>query len=259
MNSVFDVTRDQLERIPSIRSAFVFADLASTNTWSLEHLPEFHHELPCLVVAKEQTAGRGRGRHQWWSSAGALTFSHILPPQQNAPQLPQTLKQELAFVAALALRDAILPLLPDPMAMQFKWPNDVYYHGKKLSGMLIEGHPLGVVVGIGVNVNNSLAAAPPEIREKSISLCDITQEFHSLTTILRRYVAAMDQWDQRDTTEIHTTWSQHCLLSDRIVTVNVFDKEIAGRCLGINQQGHLILMTERGMEEIIAGSIVHFE
>ncbi|WP_324075795.1 MAG: biotin--[acetyl-CoA-carboxylase] ligase [Erythrobacter sp.] len=116
------------------------------------------------LVARRQTAGRGRQGREWFDGAGNFMGSTAVQLGEGAPP-PAT----LSFVAALAVRDAVAGVLPDDVAPALKWPNDVMLDGGKLSGILLEmvrGH---IVVGIGVN----LARAPQLPDRKTAAIADI--------------------------------------------------------------------------------------
>ena len=103
------------------------------------------------LVADRQTAGRGRQGREWLGGAGNFMGSTLVRPGPGDPPA-----QSLAFVAALAVYEAVLPLLAEPRALVLKWPNDLLLGGAKLAGVLLEREGDAVVVGVGVN----LAAAP---------------------------------------------------------------------------------------------------
>jgi len=105
-----------------------------------------------LVIADEQTAGRGRSGNTWYSPAGAsLAFSLVLYPRHLEPYL----LPRLTALGALAVKDALNKLYNLPA--QIKWPNDVLVHRQKVSGVLAEAQWDGdqvraLVLGIGINV-----------------------------------------------------------------------------------------------------------
>src|SRR5882757_12883 len=103
---------------------------------------------PLWVVARRQTGGRGRRGRAWVSDTGNLFASLLLTDPAPPPRCP-----ELAFVAALAVHDAVMEVAGSAKAdLTIKWPNDLLLNGAKLAGILIEGDGAGaVVVGIGVN------------------------------------------------------------------------------------------------------------
>jgi BirA family transcriptional regulator, biotin operon repressor / biotin---[acetyl-CoA-carboxylase] ligase len=107
-----------------------------------------------VVVADHQTAGRGRLGRSWEAPAGkALLFSVLLkpPPERHAP--------ELSLVAGVAVADALERTLG--LSVQIKWPNDVMLRRKKVAGCLAEARDRAVVLGIGVNVEQTTAELPP--------------------------------------------------------------------------------------------------
>jgi BirA family transcriptional regulator, biotin operon repressor / biotin---[acetyl-CoA-carboxylase] ligase len=106
-----------------------------------------------LVVADQQTAGRGRLGRSWQAPAGtALLFSVLLkpPPERHAP--------ELSLVAGVGVADALEHTLG--LAVQIKWPNDVMLRRKKIAGCLAEARDGAVVLGIGVNVGQTADQLP---------------------------------------------------------------------------------------------------
>ncbi len=107
-----------------------------------------------IVVADHQTTGRGRLGRSWEAPAGkALLFSVLLkpPPERHPP--------ELSLVAGVAVADALERTLG--LSVQIKWPNDVMLRRKKVAGCLAEARDGAVVLGIGVNVEQTTAELPP--------------------------------------------------------------------------------------------------
>jgi len=117
------------------------------------------------LVARRQSAGRGRQGREWFDGAGNFMGSTVVAlGEGGAPPA------SLSFVAALAVRDACAAPVGDTGALGLKWPNDVLLDGGKLSGILLEmvrGH---IIVGIGVN----LARAPQVEGRKTAALADVT-------------------------------------------------------------------------------------
>jgi BirA family biotin operon repressor/biotin-[acetyl-CoA-carboxylase] ligase len=106
-----------------------------------------------IVVADHQTAGRGRLGRTWEAPPGkALLFSILLkpPPERHAP--------ELSLVAGVAVADAVER--STGLAVQLKWPNDVMLRRRKVAGVLAEARDGAVILGIGVNVNQSREELP---------------------------------------------------------------------------------------------------
>jgi BirA family biotin operon repressor/biotin-[acetyl-CoA-carboxylase] ligase len=116
------------------------------------------------LVARRQTAGRGRQGREWFDGSGNFMGSTVVALGEGGPP-----PASLSFVAALAVQDAVAAALGDDGDLALKWPNDVLLDGGKLSGILLEmvrGH---IIVGIGVN----LARAPQLPDRKTAALADV--------------------------------------------------------------------------------------
>ena len=136
-------------------------EITSTNDRVQELLRQpVKPKLPCLVAAKRQTAGRGRGNKRWWSGEGALLMSlgfELSPEFLTRDQLP-TLSVMTAQSVCNVLNRYLLH-----HKIEVHLPNDVYADGKKICGILLESPtPQYGILGIGLNVNNRLGDVPPE-------------------------------------------------------------------------------------------------
>lgn len=119
----------------------------------------------CWLVARRQTAGRGRQGREWFDGAGNFMGSTVVVLGEGGPP-----PASLSFVAALAVRDACVTALGDATGLGLKWPNDVLLNGGKLSGILLEMVRGQIVVGIGVN----LLRAPSIEGRKTAALADVS-------------------------------------------------------------------------------------
>jgi BirA family biotin operon repressor/biotin-[acetyl-CoA-carboxylase] ligase len=234
--------------------------LASTSDRALELAAAGEGPLPLLVLAERQTGGRGRGTNRWWSAAGALTFSLVLevPPASLTPdRWPQ-----LSLAAGLAVCEMLEELVPRAEC-RVKWPNDVFVNDKKVCGILCESVPGWrdrLVLGIGLNVNNSLSQAPPDVRQTAISLVDVAGGARDLTAVL---LALLDRFDERwrqlvsgHFADQTAAFRQRCFLTGKTLTVVSGGRTHVGRCQGIDDAGELLLHTEAGIARIVAGTIV---
>jgi BirA family biotin operon repressor/biotin-[acetyl-CoA-carboxylase] ligase len=124
-----------------------------------------------LVVADEQTEGRGRQGRPWHSAAGSGVWAAVLVRPAAAPE-----GGAFAIRAGLATVAAVAEVAPEA-APRLKWPNDLIVHGRKAGGVLCEARWLGarlgwIAVGVGVNVRGPVAA---EVRETAIALDDVAR------------------------------------------------------------------------------------
>lgn len=154
-----------------------YEEISSTNDRVQELLRQpVKPKLPCLVIAKRQTAGRGRGNKRWWSGEGAILMSlgfELLPESLSRDQLPI-----LSVAIAHAVINVLHRYLPQHKP-EVRLPNDIYVDGKKICGILLESPtPQYAILGIGLNVNNRLCNIPPdfadELASRSItSMCEL--------------------------------------------------------------------------------------
>jgi len=233
-----------------------FPEIASTNSYIINTEAELSPNL--LVGANTQTAGRGRGANQWWAADGALTFSILIEPQQFG--LVPSQWPMLSLTVGLSVCEAINEHQAE-VPFQLKWPNDVYStSGKKLCGVLIEtlpSRPECLVIGIGVNVNNSLAEAPVDIRESGIALIDFlgTQD---PTEVLKRVLNRLEMTLKQLATEplaVASRWRASSYLTGRTVTITDEFSSHVGSVIGIDDDGALRLQSETGEQRIFAGVV----
>lgn len=214
-------------------------EIGSTNDLAMSD-DRSGNELPLLVVADDQTSGRGRGSNQWWSREGALTFSLKLMPQEH------DIKREqwplISLTTAISVADTLSEFASDAV-IGLKWPNDVHLSGRKVAGILVEvppGRDDLVIIGVGINVLNSLNSAPEAIRSIAHSLVDETRFEHSPCDVLVRFLR---NFDQNQTLlaggklNLRKRWASQCVLTGRSISLQSGDHEVSGRCLGIDDEG----------------------
>jgi BirA family biotin operon repressor/biotin-[acetyl-CoA-carboxylase] ligase len=268
-----------------VRDVDSHATLSSTNTRAMElaQLPDL--TTPLLVITERQTAGRGRGDHAWWSNDGALTFSLVLELEHfstsssplrtggegfgrevrgpSAGLRPETWSR-VALAAGVAVCDVLADLLPGtPLGL--KWPNDVFLAGRKVCGILTEipasrpPVPQRLVIGVGINVNNSFSTAPPELRQVGVALCDVAEReldrTEVLVHVLRRIEAHLWSLAKADP-ELPARWRELSLLTDRQVAVQQGSRRVEGRCIEIDNAGALVLDTPFGRQRMFGGTVV---
>jgi BirA family biotin operon repressor/biotin-[acetyl-CoA-carboxylase] ligase len=243
--------------------------LGSTNDLALEQALQPGLRTPRLIGAELQTGGRGRGRNQWWSNVGALTFSLILDPdadlrRQSAGPLAEQAWPRLSLCAAVALCDVLEERVPCGKP-GLKWPNDVQVSGRKVAGILLETCPAPpgtarrLVIGVGINVNNSFVDAPEELRAVGASLSDLAGGLFDRTELLLAWVkgfleraAALARGDPL----LAQRWRSLCTLTGRQITLLAGDREVHGLCAGIDDHGALVVETPHRQERLFGGVVV---
>lgn len=233
-------------------------ELDSTNSRAFA-LARADVELPRVIGATRQSAGRGRGGNSWWSGEGALTFSLLFNPLQAG--LPFLRWPQTALATGLAVAETIENYLP-PSLVQLKWPNDVYAQGRKICGILSEVPPGctdRLVIGIGINVANSFAAAPSDVQATATSLKDfllngVPTNQDVLSQLLPRWNAWLQRLAQGEI-DFSQAWKPRCYLADHRITISNGSEAQTGWCRGLDRDGALLLETERGVQRILAGTV----
>lgn len=242
------------------------AALGSTNDRAKARAVDPACRLPLLVVAVQQTAGRGRGVHRWWSGPGSLTFSLAVEAQGpagaadagsgtggNSERSPLA-----ALVPALAVVEAVRPFVSREK-LGLHWPNDVFLAAQKLSGVLVEGLAnRRQVIGVGLNVNTRFDTAPAEVQDRATSLWAVTGQEHEPLAILRRWLNAAQRLLERlrvVPADIAGQANDLCLQRGRQLRVRSARQEWTGRCAGLGPTGALLLDTSAGRVEILSGTV----
>jgi len=175
---------------PFARRIYHFFKIDSTNSVAMR-LGESGEPHGTIVLAEEQTAGRGRAGREWTSEKSAGIYCSIL----LRPPIPPAHAPLLTLVAGLAARDAAaedLDTLPD-----IRWPNDLLVGGRKVCGILTEMHAEPdrihyAVIGIGMNVNQT--KMPEELSDIATSLRIETGKIHSRLELLIRLLRSVDRY-----------------------------------------------------------------
>jgi len=235
--------------------------IGSTNDRAKSCAADPNLELPLLILAERQTSGRGRGSHRWWTGEGALACSLLLGPQ-NFPVAPHPhpgpVAPLISLAAALAVMETVRPLLGDRV-VGIHWPNDLMVDGAKLAGILVETLAGKLVIGIGVNTNNRLAEAPPELHGTAATIFDLTGRRHDHTEIL---IALLDHLHRllqelaQSPARIAELANQACLQHGQTLRVQVGNSVIVGRCTGIASDGALVLETPEGPRRLYSGVLL---
>ena len=254
----FDLPRIHDETF--VRALDFHWDLDSTNSRALQHAEQAELNTPLLVLAERQTQGRGRGANRWWSAPGALTFSLLIPLDEiPAERLPM-----IALTVGLAICQAVEQVAPQA-DLALKWPNDVYLDERKLAGILIElpgRRPPHAVLGVGINVNNSMQETENELAQTSVSLRDAPRLEVDRTDLLIRCLQGMERrLDElrADSTGLIDQWRAYHLLHDRAVEIDTYHEILRGTCRGIDHDGALLVETPEGLHRCLGGVITSFE
>ncbi len=214
-----------------------------------------------VVVARRQTAGRGRLGRTWYNLPGEQLFASIVVHPGTAPADTPA----IALIAGLSVADAIA----DACAVdaRLKWPNDVLINGKKVAGILAESKPgpqgaQRLVIGIGVNCQGTTQDAPPELQE---ALTTLTQESGKsvspdavLQAILKRLEAQLERLAGGHKTELLVAWARRAHVVGRRVQFPLPKGRGNGIAQGITPDGYLVVEDVAGLRHILVSGEVHW-
>jgi BirA family biotin operon repressor/biotin-[acetyl-CoA-carboxylase] ligase len=271
--------RDALERHPFITEIIYRACVSSTNDLAKERAGEGALD-GLLVIADEQTAGRGRMGRRWWAPAGSALLTSLLfrpttPRQPNASSSASTntnglhIVQQFMMLCALAAADAVTDLTA--LNVDLKWPNDLIVRGRKLAGLLAESifegnHLDSVIVGLGLNVNTGFSGAPRLIAPATSLRLELGHPVNRLPLLVsyldgvaRRYAqfkggkSPYNEWVSR-----LATLGQHITVhvSEQAKLSKSTSRHLAGVAQGVDIDGALLLRTADGtVHRLLAADI----
>jgi BirA family biotin operon repressor/biotin-[acetyl-CoA-carboxylase] ligase len=211
-----------------------------------------------LVVAEEQTAGRGRRGRTWASPPGVNLHASVI----IRPDLPPYRAPEMTLVAAVALAETLQEAGAEA---HIKWPNDILVNGKKIAGILTELSADSdrihfLVLGIGVNLNASADQLPKEVAEQATSLMRVRGKKVPRALFTAALLSHLEDWVERHATEgfepVRQVWRQMSSTLGHEVLVKSEKRELKGVAEDIDESGALLLRTPEGtLERILAGDV----
>lgn len=238
----------------SIYPITLLQQVDSTNAQAMRHLAS-GAVPPFLIIAEQQTAGRGRRGRSWASPFGEnLYYSLVLRVSGGMRQL-----EGLSLVVGLALLQALRDAGVNEAGL--KWPNDLLVGGRKIAGILLElsGDPADVchvVIGIGVNINMRVTPQGEVIDQPWTSLRQVVGEqvdrnafVASLNRQLERY---LHLHQAEGFAALREQWEASHLWQGRAVVLAAGAQAIHGRVLGVDDTGALRLDID-GQEKVFSG------
>ena len=240
--------------LPPFFRLAVFDTLASTSDEARRRARDGAPE-GTLVMARVQTAGRGRQGRTWVSQPGNLHLSLLL-----RPEAPMARAAQLGFAAGLAVADAI-HAFASKGAVTLKWPNDVLLDGRKAAGILLEsegdaaGRVAFVVIGIGVN----LAASPADTEFPATSLKAAAGNAPTPEAFLAMLAPALALWYERWRADgfagLRQAWIARAVGLGQALRARLPGETVEGRFAGLDDDGLLLLDAPGGRRRIAAGDV----
>lgn len=207
------------------------------------------------VLARRQSAGRGRDGRAWRSPPGNLFLSLLLRPDAGAREAPLW-----ALLGAVALAEALEPWLPDPAALRLKWPNDLLLGGAKLAGMLCEsaatqdGRIEWLVIGLGANL-----AVAPEVPGRATACLADAGPPPLPEDVAARVLHAVEAWRRRllagGAAGLIAAWMRRGPTAGERLTLRAGTGETSGLYRGLDRDGALLLEAEGRTRRFATGEL----
>ncbi len=238
-------------RLPAAAQCTIIAldTVDSTNDEAMRRTAQ-GESTPLVVIAREQTRGRGRMGRSWHSEANGnlyLTFAlrPDVPPDRLATITPWIGLNLCSLFAGYARVES-----------QIKWPNDILLHGRKAGGILTEAridadHIRDLVIGCGLNLMPPRGGWTGELADRAIALGEVAAApidvNHFASAVISRVLTACNTFQaDKHTAPLAEQWPRYDALRDREVTLLHGREEITGRASGIAADGSLLLRTGDG-------------
>ena len=206
-----------------------------------------------VIVADEQTAGRGRLQRLWLSPKGSISLSTIFYPDLSY-------LSSLIMLASLAVVHSVETVTG--LRPQIKWPNDVLIDGRKVCGILVESDVRGnkvnyAIIGIGINVNIKLDNFP-EIQPIATSLSDELGREVSRLSVVHSLLVEMEKLylAPKAGEYIYQEWRDSLITLGRRVRVTTDETTCEGVAESVATDGSLLLRdSDGGLTKIVAGDV----
>lgn len=235
---------------------YYYDSIDSTNT-EAKNLAEKNADEGWLVIAEEQTRGKGRIGRTWQSpKKTGIWMSLVLRPNVEPREVPQ-----LTQLAAAAIVKALTKF---DIEAKIKWPNDLIINGKKICGILTEMagsiEQLNyIIIGMGINVNQILEDFDEELREKASSIYIESGKKINRQALVGEILNSIEFYYNEFLAHNHKAYLDVCreesILINKTVRVINNKKEKKGKALGIDDSGALLVEIDGKIEKIISGEV----
>ncbi len=248
--------RSAIEKLP-LGSFRYYHTIGSTNDVALEWASQDAPDLS-LIIADEQTSGRGRMDRQWFTPPNsALAMSLILRPTRIESAHPS----RATGLLAVSLTKSLIELGLNP---QIKWPNDILLTGRKVAGILVElvwtGTELdALVLGMGVNVLSASVLPSDQLLFPATCIEAELKRQVERADLLKDILINVTNWRSKlGTAEFLKTWEANLAFRGQQVQVEERNgKTITGEIIGLEPDGSLCLRNMHGKSEIVHFGEVH--
>ena len=237
----------------------IYVDKTTSTNDEAKKLAEEGAVEGTVVIAGEQSVGRGRLGREWISPKGGVWLSVVLRPPSMRPI------QKLTLVAGLSVTKTFNGLYGVNAVL--KWPNDVIVNGKKICGVLAEGAfegevPLYIVIGIGINANFDLQPLPKSLRTSATSIRRLLRHDISLNDLIINLLKTLDTdyalFARGEDESLMQEYEKLCATIGQDVRIMCDKETIEGRAKRISSEGGLVVGIGDGRETtVLSGDCIH--
>jgi BirA family biotin operon repressor/biotin-[acetyl-CoA-carboxylase] ligase len=230
-------------------------DVTASTNLDLKRLAKEGAREGTVLLARRQTAGRGRQGRVWESPEGNLYLSILLRPSCTVREAGV-----YSFIASLAVFETV-KAFARAAQVEIKWPNDVLVGGKKICGILLETNLTPdrkvdwLVLGVGINVLRHPEGLPYAATSLAAEGAK-TDPQTVLEVFLRHFEIWLHAYDEEGFAQIRSAWRARARTGR--ITARLTDCEIVGEFMGVDEDGHLILRLDDGTEKAISAADVFF-
>ncbi len=235
---------------PASLTVIKCTSLSSTNSYIKEKINELKTDFPVMILAEEQSRGRGRDRREWLSVKGLGVYSSFAFDFELREYL-----HFLSLISGLAVIDALRDLGMPDSKLQQKWPNDILFAGKKIAGVLIENiiqaEKITSICGIGINLNYTPQDFPASLADRATSFKIVMNKDHQpdrVAPFLARHLFLwLDKLRGGETGLIVQKCNDYSqFMLNRKITFQQQNRTITGIYSGIEPNGKLVLKGDDG-------------
>ena len=235
---------------------FIYCEeVDSTNSVLFDKSNKFNQN-GTVLLAEKQTKGKGRKDRVWYSAKDQnLTFSILLNSKKYLSVNPNLINFGTSLAIALSIENLY------QLRVNLKWPNDVLLNGKKAAGILLETSSRGnklekIVIGIGLNVNQTFFQGSFNIPPTSIKaeLNQVIERERTLAEILNNFEEIIEKVEN-ESKWILNDWRAHCNLIGDKISVTEGDTVKYGIFEDIDDDGYLLLKSDKKIEKIHFGDV----
>ncbi|WP_213590644.1 biotin--[acetyl-CoA-carboxylase] ligase [Paenibacillus woosongensis] len=237
-------------------------DVTTSTQEEVRLLAEHGASEGTLVIAEEQTIGRGRQGRKWHSPAGKGIWMSLL----LRPQLPLSAAPQLTLLTAVAVCRAVRAVTG--IGVGIKWPNDLLVRGRKICGILLEsvGEDEMIrycIAGIGIDANLEPDDLPPELASIATSLQIESGRKVDRAVLIGAVMTEMEKlyglYMEEGFAPIGHLWEALSVTTGQHITVKTAQGEVSGRAVGLEERGGLLVMQEDDSLTTIFSGEVHFD